>query len=452
MFDFNTTNWDFQDVFTDLHKYWIAAADIDGFRVDAAKHVSPDFLAKFSTSVRDYANSLGKNNFLLVGEVAANSFEQALRLGKMRMNPWNPWDRSSITPELVRSRVQDLLPVFPKHPMWPFPGLNAVYDFSHSGQAVEMWRQNKSPRAIKNWYWAGGETDNSQCSAEYCDVSGNGDARLNWNVLEIHDWPRFALFGAGAKALGSAYQYLLTAKGTPVIYYGGEQGLNGDCHWDSNLIQDSNVRNGMLNGMCRDGSFLNHSRYRQDMFVSGTFRLGSVVNSIDALAGIGKLSALTKPKTTAEDPYLKTDHQLFRDLRKSIAIRKSCSALRRGEIYFRAAHDNPNGGLMSYSRIDNGNEVLVVANTSSNWIPVKTLLIDRQINNRPFAKWKNLFNGYEYGTVGDFGPSRALFLAKDNGKGGTEGFSLAPQSLAIFVDEGNTTGWNSNLGSHLCLN
>jgi glycosidase len=32
-FDFDTRNYDFQDVFTEIHKFWIAYADVDGFRM-----------------------------------------------------------------------------------------------------------------------------------------------------------------------------------------------------------------------------------------------------------------------------------------------------------------------------------------------------------------------------------------------------------------------------------
>jgi len=45
MFDLATTNYDFQVIFTNLMNYWIAYADIDGFRLDAAKHVTSDFIA-----------------------------------------------------------------------------------------------------------------------------------------------------------------------------------------------------------------------------------------------------------------------------------------------------------------------------------------------------------------------------------------------------------------------
>ncbi len=69
MLDYDTRNWDFQDIFSLIHQYWIAYADIDGFRLDAAKHVSEDFVAAFSTYARAFAASLGKENFYVVGEV-----------------------------------------------------------------------------------------------------------------------------------------------------------------------------------------------------------------------------------------------------------------------------------------------------------------------------------------------------------------------------------------------
>ena len=50
--------------------YWIAETDIDAFRLDAAKHVTIDFLAYLSSRVRNFAESIGKNNFYVVGELA----------------------------------------------------------------------------------------------------------------------------------------------------------------------------------------------------------------------------------------------------------------------------------------------------------------------------------------------------------------------------------------------
>jgi len=45
MFDLATTNWDMQEIFSNLMMWWVAYADIDGFRLDAAKHTTEDFSA-----------------------------------------------------------------------------------------------------------------------------------------------------------------------------------------------------------------------------------------------------------------------------------------------------------------------------------------------------------------------------------------------------------------------
>src|SRR3954467_10083112 len=50
--------------------YWIREADIDGFRVDAVKHMGELACARFCSNVREYAYSLGKRRFFLFGELA----------------------------------------------------------------------------------------------------------------------------------------------------------------------------------------------------------------------------------------------------------------------------------------------------------------------------------------------------------------------------------------------
>ncbi|HEX5271905.1 MAG TPA: alpha-amylase family glycosyl hydrolase, partial [Gemmataceae bacterium] len=50
--------------------YWIREADVDGFRVDAVKHMGALACARFCSNVREYAYSLGKRGFFLFGELA----------------------------------------------------------------------------------------------------------------------------------------------------------------------------------------------------------------------------------------------------------------------------------------------------------------------------------------------------------------------------------------------
>src|SRR5262249_311007 len=53
-----------------IYCFWIAYADLDGFRIDAAKHMHKDVLRAFCDVIREFTQSIGKERFLLVGEVS----------------------------------------------------------------------------------------------------------------------------------------------------------------------------------------------------------------------------------------------------------------------------------------------------------------------------------------------------------------------------------------------
>ena len=53
----------------EAYQYWIALSDCDGFRIDTVKHVSWESSRNFCGAIREYAESIGKQNFWLVGEV-----------------------------------------------------------------------------------------------------------------------------------------------------------------------------------------------------------------------------------------------------------------------------------------------------------------------------------------------------------------------------------------------
>ena len=50
-------------------QFWIAFADIDGFRVDTVKHMDDGATRLFASSMHEFAQSLGKENFYLIGEI-----------------------------------------------------------------------------------------------------------------------------------------------------------------------------------------------------------------------------------------------------------------------------------------------------------------------------------------------------------------------------------------------
>lgn len=74
--DFALDNPDALSCLADCFKYWIAITDCDGFRIDTVKHVSIEEARNFCGSIREFADTLHKRNFLLVGEIAGgDSFQ-----------------------------------------------------------------------------------------------------------------------------------------------------------------------------------------------------------------------------------------------------------------------------------------------------------------------------------------------------------------------------------------
>ena len=59
--------------------FWIAYADIDGFRIDAAKHMGIEALRTFCDSIREFAQGIGKERFLLAGEIGGGREMACLR-------------------------------------------------------------------------------------------------------------------------------------------------------------------------------------------------------------------------------------------------------------------------------------------------------------------------------------------------------------------------------------
>ena len=63
----------------EAYRYWIAFADVDGFRVDTVKHMDPGATRYFTSAIHEFAQTIGKDSFFLVGEITG-SREEAIRL------------------------------------------------------------------------------------------------------------------------------------------------------------------------------------------------------------------------------------------------------------------------------------------------------------------------------------------------------------------------------------
>eukprot|EP00425_Heterocapsa_triquetra_P036529 CAMPEP_0195068500 /NCGR_PEP_ID=MMETSP0448-20130528/13191_1 /TAXON_ID=66468 /ORGANISM="Heterocapsa triquestra, Strain CCMP 448" /LENGTH=754 /DNA_ID=CAMNT_0040100031 /DNA_START=81 /DNA_END=2344 /DNA_ORIENTATION=+ len=353
MFAFRTDDADFQEIFTELHKYWIAYADLDGFRLDAAKHVTQDFLAYFSTEVRAYAKTLGKQDFFVIGEVAAlDSNRISSALGDMKFtNPmWHFAGHSAV----VQARKQSLRGTYEKFPEdQRFPGLPAVYNFNVRGTARSALQCFNNSAIVQGYF-----------ASEAYNVILRDHVRPQelWTLLEIHDWVRFLTeIPDRSDLLITAVAWLMTSPGSPVIYYGLEQGFNGHCPSISIDAESESATNiSIIEAVCgsvrcgyspethTEDCSAEDSLKRQDMFASGPWRLRSAVRSLDALAYIGNATPEVSPAWQL-DPMLPRDHRVFTAVRALARVRGSCAELAQGQLTWSVAAETP-CGVLAFAR------------------------------------------------------------------------------------------------------
>ena len=188
--DLNVANSETLDALVRCYQYWIALSDCDGFRVDTVKHVPPEVSAIFCHEMRTFARRLGKDNFILVGEVTGGT---------------------DIVAPLRRSRRAE-------------PRLRAGYRIR--------------PRRLANF--AKGLAPPQEFFSHFGGRDAMGDVRLIGNhhvsILDDHDmvfrehkhrfnWNNDSADPFAQTAHAVAVQ--LTTPGIPCIYYGTEQAFTG---------------------------------------------------------------------------------------------------------------------------------------------------------------------------------------------------------------------------------
>ena len=188
-----------------VHCYWIREADIDGFRVDAVKHMGELACSRFCSNVREYAYTLGKRGFFLYGEVATASDDI-----------YNRYLGQNTSVQIGSETV--------------FFGLNSALDF-RLAEGVYGDPNNAPLRDVLKGF-QGPQTLLNRLQAQRDRALNRGEmGRYLVTFVDNHDsfWQPGGRFGNGAdddQVIG-AIGFLLCALGTACIYYGTEQGFSG---------------------------------------------------------------------------------------------------------------------------------------------------------------------------------------------------------------------------------
>lgn len=178
--------------FIDIYDAWIDEFGIDGYRIDTAKHVNPEFWQAFVPAMRARAAAHGIPNFYIFGEVFIDQMDPGLLA--------------------VHTRV-DRLPY--------------VLDFAFEVAVRQTVAESAGTDVLAKLF---------EGDALY--EGGEATARSLPTFISNHDVGRFAHFVREARPQAGeaevlsrvilANAMLFTLRGVPVVYYGDEQGFSGD--------------------------------------------------------------------------------------------------------------------------------------------------------------------------------------------------------------------------------
>lgn len=198
----NSTHGDFaglDDLFTENPRVvqgmieifgdWIDDYGIDGFRIDTAKHVNPEFWQAFVPAVMERAKARGIPNFHIFGEV------------------YDP-DPAG----LARHTRVDRLP--------------AVLDFAFQSVATDVANGAKAPDALATMFAADALYEGGpEAALQLPTFLGNHDmGRIGGFVLKAH--PQASDDELLARTT-LAHALMMFSRGVPTLYYGDEQGFAG---------------------------------------------------------------------------------------------------------------------------------------------------------------------------------------------------------------------------------
>lgn len=170
------------------YKFWIAFADLDGFRVDTVKHMDPGASRFFASVVHEFAQTIGKENFSLIGEITGG-----------RERAFETLELTGLDAALGVADVPDKLEYVPKGYRNP----REYFDLFRNSELVRkeshVWFRDKVVTMVD---------DHDQ-------------------VWKGNDKARFCARQRGGELILAALAMNAASMGIPCIYYGSEQAFDG---------------------------------------------------------------------------------------------------------------------------------------------------------------------------------------------------------------------------------
>jgi len=172
-----------------VYKYWIAYADLDGFRIDTVKHMDPGAVRYFASVIHEFAQSVGKENFYLIGEITGG-----------RQRAFNTLEETGLNAALGIDDIPDKLEFMVKGYRNPEEYFNLFRNSILVNKESHVWFRDKVVTLFD---------DHDQVrKGGYKARFAAGDER--WQKLLLN------VLAVNAATMG-----------IPCIYYGTEQGFDG---------------------------------------------------------------------------------------------------------------------------------------------------------------------------------------------------------------------------------
>jgi len=265
--DLDTENPAVVQAMVDTYARWVALTDVDGFRLDAVPHAPHGFWSQFAGDLRERLAAMGKDRFLLLGEVFDG-------------------DPTRLAGYTVSG------------------GLDSVFDFSLEGRVIENF--------ILDGFAASDAAPALESYRQYYPTQAQpyGVGLSPWQArvafADNHDIPRLRYWIDDPYVSDLAMTVIFTVDAIPAVYYGTEQDFSGG--W------------------------------------------GNASREVMWQSGFGE------------------DGRTFRHIAKLAAIRRTSTALRRGQLRVVYASDisarehGPGAGLLAWERFTGDDRVLVAVN------------------------------------------------------------------------------------------